>query len=127
MEWRRGGGVIQFTDTGPLQWGTTEAKAGTLSSVVTDGVVDTPQSYLFYFEKNNVFFPKGPGEPLTSTKKNKTKLYKKNEAQPQKKTLTGASLVSVFKRGGESCSQEECLLLGADAGVRRTGGRCDKL
>ncbi len=40
-------------------------------SVVTDGVVDTPQSYLFLFyfilfflKKIIDFFPKGPGEPL---------------------------------------------------------------
>ena len=66
-------------------WGTTEAKAGSLSPVITDGVVDAPRSYLFiyyffFFEKNNIFFPKGPGEPLTSTKK-------KNKKQG----LTGAS------------------------------------
>ena len=82
---------------------------------------------LFYFEKNNVFFPKDPGEPLTSTKKKLKKLYRKNEAQPLKKGLTGDSLVIVFKRGGEPSSREECLLMGADAGVRRTGGQCDKL
>ena len=38
--------------------------------------------FIIFFEKNNVFFPKGPGEPLTSTlkkiKKNSTGKTKPN-------------------------------------------------
>ena len=47
---KRGGGGSGRSDPNTQRtrgpWGTTEAKAGSLSPLITEGVVDAPQSYL---------------------------------------------------------------------------------